>query len=170
MPVVFILKPAMWLARQNEKVHHKMRKMINQVPRHLRATRLRIREEDARAPVPAVEVAMVLVAQKGAMAARHTTIVSTSPPIEVPQPFNLNGVGLLLQRRTLRQTQRVSSGFQPHQQLLLSQNQIPLWWPAKIVAQQSRHFGVGMSRAIPSAMPAVSNQLKAALQYTRSDS
>lgn len=167
MPVVFILKLAMWLARQNERVRNKMRKMINQVPRHLRATRLRIREEVARAPVPAVEVAMVLVAQKGAMAARHTTIVSTSPPIEVLQPFNPNGVGLLLQRRTPRQTQTVPSGFQPP---LLSQNQIPLWWPAKIVAQRSRHFGVGMSRAILSAMLAVSNRPKVALEYTRSDS
>lgn len=143
----------MWLDRQSEIVLSKIRNPINQILPFLPSIPPHHQKADVRGHVPVVEVAMALEVQKDVMAARLITIVSISPLIEVLRPSSLNGAGLSPQRQKfclhLRQQRKLS-------EFLLLQRQIPPLLLVKIVERQSRHFGVGMSTVILSAMPVVS--------------
>lgn len=108
----------MWLARQNEIVRSTIQKPISPMFLSLRPIPLHHQKAAARGPALAEEVVTELVVLKDVTDALRTTIAFTSPLIAVLRPYNLNGVGLLLQRQNFclpLRRQRLLPRFPPPQ-------------------------------------------------------
>jgi hypothetical protein len=141
----------MSLALRNEIACSKVRMVpINQTSRLLLVPKPRApREVVARVPAREAEVAMALVVQRDAMAARLTTTVSIRlRTVLLPASYRAPGAALRLLIPSLlpylkKRRHRLS--------LHLLMGAHPRWLPVKIVGQRSLRFGAGMSMDTPSA-------------------